>query len=164
MNFHDTSQSPSPADEPHALREIVSSRVLDFPATLVFRAFVDPRHLAQWWGPAGFTNTFEEFDPRPGGVWRFVMRGPDGARHRNESIFEELVEPERIVFRHVSAPRFRMTITLAGQAARTAVTWQMLFPTAAECARIKQFAIEANEQNFDRLEACLATMGTAAGD
>ena len=59
-------------------REIVSIRVFDFPRELVFNAWTDPEHLVHWWGPKGFTNTFHEFDLRPGGIWRFVMHGPDG--------------------------------------------------------------------------------------
>ena len=66
----------------HTDREIVSTRVLDAPRELVFRAFSDPDLLARWWGPEGFTNTFHEFDLRPDGAWRFVMHGPDGTDYR----------------------------------------------------------------------------------
>jgi uncharacterized protein YndB with AHSA1/START domain len=59
-------------------REIASGRVIDAPRRKVFKAFADPTHLARWWGPKGFRNTFEEFDFRPGGTWRFTMHGPDG--------------------------------------------------------------------------------------
>jgi uncharacterized protein YndB with AHSA1/START domain len=54
-------------------REIVTSRVLNARRELVFSAFSDRQRLARWWGPRGFTNTFHEFDLRPGGAWRFVM-------------------------------------------------------------------------------------------
>lgn len=139
-------------------REIVTARLIDAPRERVFEAFRDPRHLAQWWGPKGFTSTFHEFDLRPGGVWRFVMHGPDGATYPNRSVFVEVVKPERIVFRHVSGPKFEMTITLADMAGKTRITWRMLFESAAECAKIKVFAVDANEQNLDRLEAQLAKM------
>jgi uncharacterized protein YndB with AHSA1/START domain len=147
-------------DPPGALadREIVSTRVVDAAPALVFEAFADPDHLARWWGPKGFTNTFREFDLRPGGAWRFVMHGPDGADHENESAFVEVARPERIVFDHVSGHRFRMAITLAAQGGRTRMTWRMLFPSAAECDKVKKLVVEANEQNFDRLEAELGTM------
>lgn len=88
-------------------REIVSARVFDVPRDLVFRAWTGPEHLAKWWGPRGFTNTIHEFDLRPGGVWRFVMHGPEGSDHRNKSVFVEVVKPERIVFDHVSDPQFQ---------------------------------------------------------
>ena len=87
----------------------------------VFRAFSDPVRLARWWGPKGFTNTIQSFDLRPGGHWRFVMHGPDGATLPNESIFGEVVAPERVVFRHVSGPQFEMTITFEAYEGQTLV-------------------------------------------
>ena len=139
-------------------REIVTTRVFNAPRELVFRAWTDPDHLAHWWGPKGFTNTFHEFDLKPGGFWRFVMHGPDGGDYKNESVFVEIAKPERIVFRHVSAPRFQVTATFADQAGKTKLTWCMLFESVAECDKVKRYAVEANEQNLDRLEAQLATM------
>ena len=47
---------------------IISSRVVNAPVEKVFQAWTDPSHLAKWWGPAGFTNTFHQFDLRPGGT------------------------------------------------------------------------------------------------
>jgi uncharacterized protein YndB with AHSA1/START domain len=140
-------------------REIVTTHVFDAPRKLVFKAWTDPDHLARWWGPQGFTNTFHEFDLRPGGVWRFVMHGPDGADYQNKSVFVEIAKPERIVFDHVSGPRFQVTATFAEQAGRTEVTFRMPFETAAECDKVKAYAVQGNEQNFDRLEAELAKMG-----
>jgi uncharacterized protein YndB with AHSA1/START domain len=143
-------------------REILSSRLLDVPRERVFDAFSDPQHLARWWGPKGFSNSFHEFDLRPGGAWRFVMHGPDGANYPNHSVFVEVSRPERIVLRHVSGPQFELTISLSEEADRTRLGWRMRFESAAECERVKKFAVEANEQNFDRLEAQLARM--ARGD
>lgn len=140
-------------------REIVATRVLNVPREMVFRAWTDPEHLKHWWGPKGFTNTFHAFDLRPGGLWRFVMHGPDGVDYQNKSVFVEIVKPERIVFQHLKPMhRFQMTMTFAEQAGKTRLTWRMLFESAEECAKVKTFAAEANEQNFDRLEAQLAKM------
>jgi uncharacterized protein YndB with AHSA1/START domain len=125
----------------------------------VFAAFSDPSRLARWWGPNGFTNTIHDLDMRPGGTWRFTMHGPDGAAYSNESVFVEVVKPERIVFRHVSADHpYEMVITLEQEGAGTRVTWRMRHETASECARVKPFVVEANEQNFDRLAAELARL------
>ncbi len=145
--------------EPLSAREIINTRVFDAPRKRVFRAWTDPEHLARWWGPKGFTNAFQEFDLRPGGTWRFVMRGPNGAEYQNKSVFVEIVKPERIVFRHESPPECQVTATFAEPASgKTRVTFQMLFETAAACEKVKGFAPEANEQNFDRLEAELTRM------
>jgi len=139
-------------------REIVTTRVFDWPREHVFEAWTDPDHLARWWGPKGFSSTFQEFDVRPGGVWRLVMHGPNGADYQNKSVFVEIVKPERIVFEHVSGPAFQVTATFTELAGKTRLTFRMLFETAAECDKVKGFAVDANEQNFDRLEAELARM------
>ena len=139
-------------------REIVTTRVLNAPRELVFKAWTDPDQLVHWWGPKGFTNTFHEFDMRPGGIWRFVMHGPDGVDYQNKSVFVEVVNPERIVFDHVSGPRFQVVATFAEQAGKTTLTFRMRFESAAECDKVKAFAVEGTEQNFDRLETQLAKM------
>lgn len=87
------------------------------------------------------------------------MHGPDGADYPNESFFDEVVPPERIVFRHLSGHRFVMTMTFAEQGNGTRLTWRMLHESAAECARFRPVGLPANEENLDRLEAELATMG-----
>jgi uncharacterized protein YndB with AHSA1/START domain len=129
------------------------------PRELVFKAWTDPDHLAQWWGPKGFTNTFQEFDPKPGGFWRLVMHGPNGVDHPNESVFVEVAPPERIVFRHLEPVHaFLTTVTFTDRDGKTEIVWSMLFDSAAEFDRVKAFVAVANEQNLDRLEAELAKM------
>jgi uncharacterized protein YndB with AHSA1/START domain len=145
------SDRPAARAESTADRELVTSRLIDAPRERVFSAFSDPAQLQHWWGPNGFTNTFHEFDLRPGGKWRFVMHGPDGANYPNESVFVEVAPAERVVFRHESGPRFEMTITFESQGAKTLVGWRQVFDTAAECRRVARFAVDANEQNLDRL-------------
>jgi uncharacterized protein YndB with AHSA1/START domain len=137
-------------------RDLFTSRVIDAAREQVFAAFADPVRLARWWGPVGFTSTFQEFDLRPDGRWRFVMHGPNGGDYQNESVFREVVRPERVVLDHVSAPRFTMTISLGEESGRTRVGWHQRFPTAAECDKVRGFALAANEQNLDRLAAEVA--------
>jgi uncharacterized protein YndB with AHSA1/START domain len=134
-------------------REFVTSRVIDAPRDRVFRAFSDPTHLARWWGPKGFSNTFHEFDLRPGGKWRFVMHGPDGKDYPNESVFAEVVEPERVAIEHMSGHHFTLTITFTEHGDKTKVGWRQVFDTARERERIAKIVIEANEENLDRLTA-----------
>jgi uncharacterized protein YndB with AHSA1/START domain len=151
---------PSPPAED---REIVTTRILDAPREIVFRAWTEPEHLLRWYGPKGFTSTFDEFDARPGGVWRFVLHGPDGGHFRNEIVFEEIVPPERIASRRRTAPFFRTLLTLEDWGNRTALVWRMLFDTVRERDNVRRFAAETNEQNLDRLEAELARMMGEAG-
>jgi uncharacterized protein YndB with AHSA1/START domain/DNA-binding transcriptional ArsR family regulator len=88
----------SMTDPTHRRKEVTITRIFDSPRKLVFRAWTDPKLLAQWWGPDGFTNPVCEVDVRPGGAIRIDMRGPDGLVYPNEGVFQEIVEPERIVF------------------------------------------------------------------
>lgn len=137
--------------------EIFSVRVIAAPRERVFAAFSDPNQLAQWWGPAGFTNTFSEFDLRPGGAWRFTMTGPDGAEYHNVSRFVEIAAPERIVFVHEGPMhRFEMTMTFTVHEGGSRLSWRMVFDSADEVAKLGEFIAAANEQNFDRLAAHLA--------
>src|SRR5277367_6192543 len=84
-------------------RSIIAIREFDAPRELVFSMWTDPKHLAQWWGPNGFTTTTSSFDMRPGGVWRFVMHGPDGRDSQTRITYQDIVPPQRIVYRHAGS-------------------------------------------------------------
>jgi uncharacterized protein YndB with AHSA1/START domain len=141
-------------------REIVITRVVDAPRELVWQAMTDPQHMIHWWGPHGFTNTIEEMDVRPGGVWKHVMHGPDGANYPNKSVFTEVVKPERIVFSHGGRREggpgtyFDATWTFdVVDTGKTRVTIRMVFPSAADRDFVvKEFgAIEGGKQTLERL-------------
>jgi uncharacterized protein YndB with AHSA1/START domain len=83
-------------------REIVITRLFDAPPEVVFEAWTDPEHLAQWWGPEGFTNPVCELDVRVGGSWHIVMRAPDGAMYPCRGVYLEIVAPERLVFTNIA--------------------------------------------------------------
>jgi uncharacterized protein YndB with AHSA1/START domain len=89
-------ESRKPASE-SAEEDFVITRVFDAPRTLVFKAWTDPKHMAQWWGPHGSTSPVCEMEVRPGGAWRIVNRGPDGADHETRGFYQEIIEPARIV-------------------------------------------------------------------
>lgn len=132
--------------------KILSSRFFPVSRERLFNAFSDPRQLEKWWGPKGFTNSFDEFDLRPGGDWKFTMHGPDGKDYANHTRFIEIVPAERIVYKHI-APHFQMTITLADEDGGARMTWCMQFPSVEMCERFKPICVPANEENFDRLAA-----------
>lgn len=134
-------------------RACVHARVIDASPERVFRAIADPAHLARWWGPQGFSSTFEVFDFRPGGAWRFVMHGPDGIDYTNESVFCE-VSTERVVIEHLGGMHhFLLTITLTPEGKGTRVGWRQVFDTVEHRERVAPVVLQANEQNLDRLEA-----------
>lgn len=135
---------------------IVSTRVFQVPREVLFQAFADPRILAEWWGPAGFTNEFQEFDLRPGGGWTFVMRSPDRTEFPMMKRFVEVVPLERIVVQHDQGEHTHsLAMTYADEGAGTRLTWRMHFELPAEAERVRAVVEQANEQNFDRLEALL---------
>jgi uncharacterized protein YndB with AHSA1/START domain len=123
-------------------RSIIGIREFDAPRELVFAAWTDPKHLSQWWGPNGFSTTTSSFDFRPGGVWRFVMHGPDGRDYQNRITFDEIVTPERIVYSHggggegIEPVHFQQTVIFEDIGGRTRLTWRGVFPSAAERDRL----------------------------
>ena len=145
-------------------REIVVTRVFDAPRALVFKLWTDPKHLAHWWGPNGFTITNYEMDVRPGGVWRFVMHGPNGVDYQNKVVYREVLEPERLVYSHVSGPQFEMTVTFDVDGDKTKLTARMLFESAAlRDKTIQQFgAVEGLKQTLGRLGEHLARVKESA--
>jgi uncharacterized protein YndB with AHSA1/START domain len=135
-------------------RECVHSRLIDAPRERVFAAIAEPHQLARWWGPDGFTSTFESFDFRPGGHWRFVMHGPDGTDYPNQNVFAQIAAPERVVVDHPSdTHHFVLTITLADEGGRTRVGWRQVFDTREHRDHVAPVVAAANEQNLDRLAA-----------
>ena len=139
-------------------REIATTRLFDAPRELVFDAFTDPKKLARWWGPNGFTITTYEFDARPGGVWRFTMHGPDDRDYPNKIVYVAIDRPDRIVYDHVSGPPFHTTVTFVARGNKTEVTMRAVFETAAVRDRtVQEFgAIEGMHQTMGRLGDLLA--------
>jgi len=144
-------------------REIVATRVFDAPRDLVFRMWTDPVHIAQWWGPKGFTNTIYKMDVRPGGVWEFVMHGPDGVDYKNRIVYDEIVRPQRLAYTHVSGPIFKATVDFTDQGEKTAVRVRMVFESAEVRDRVAtEFgAVEGLHQTLSRLGDVLSTADSA---
>jgi uncharacterized protein YndB with AHSA1/START domain len=135
-------------------REIASTRVFDAPRDLVFDAWTSPEHVAQWWGPNGFTTTTQSMDVRPGGEWIFVMHGPDGTDYENHIVYREVVRPERIVYDHVSGPLFHATVMFEAEGQKTRIRMQMLFETAELRNQVAETfgAVEGLNQTLNHLE------------
>lgn len=166
MAFTDAATSGTLTGDPSSIaaREIKTTRVFNAPRELVFQVWTDPEHVAQWWGPNGFTNTIQEMNVRPGGVWRFIMHGPDGVDYDNKVVFLEVVKPELLVYIHGDEGRpdyFHVTVNFAEQGNQTRLTMQLLFKTAEERDEVvqKHGAAEGLNQTLGRLEAYLAKTG-----
>ena len=145
----------SEANDPSAA--VSTERLLSAEPREVFAAFEQPDRLARWWGPSGFTNTFEHFDFQPGGRWVFVMHGPNGASYPNENVFREIEPDTRIVIEHVVKPWYRLTVTLAPRGNETHLAWVQEFESPGFAAKMRRLSKPANEQNLDRLQSLLAS-------
>lgn len=130
-----------------------TSREIPASVEQVFAAISDPQRLARWWGPAGFSNTFHICEFKNGGRWSFVMHGPDGRNYANENVFEEIDAPNKVVIRHVSEPKFRLTLELAASPTGTLVSWAQAIENSDVARSIEPIVVPANEQNLDRLTA-----------
>jgi len=129
-------------------------RIIDAPIEQVFDAIRDPQRLARWWGPNGFSSTFDTFDFRVGGDWRFTMHGADGKDYPNTNRFVEIADNRRVVIEHLSDEHhFTLTLNLSRDGERTKVGWYQRFDTIEHYREIAEFVAQMNEQNLDRLAA-----------
>lgn len=141
--------------------EIVTTRTFNYSKETLFSAWSNPIHLKNWWGPKGFTNTFNEFDFREGGKWDFTMHGPDKGNYHNECEFVKIEAPNLIGWKRYSKPLFKVLFTFeALNQKQTKVVFKMIFDTAEECNKLKGFVVDKNEENFDKLEEELKRMAT----
>lgn len=140
----------------HSDNVFETSRTLPYPPEAVYGAFASADTLATWWGPAGFTNSFEVFEFRAGGRWKFVMHGPDGKNYANENQFVTLVPNSKIVIEHLSVPHFTLTVELRPVAVGTYLEWTQAFDDSKTALAVKHIVEPANEQNLDRLTDALS--------
>ncbi len=167
---------PTP-DAAHEGREVVFTRIIAAPRALVFRAWTDPKYLAEWWGPKGFTNPVCEVDVRPGGAIRIVMRAPADVPpqyrgdHPMSGTFHEIVEPERLVFttavdnaggERVLEPF--VTVTFVEQRGQTTLTVTVRIVKATTQAASMLAGMEQGwGQSLDRLAAFAAEAAAFPG-
>lgn len=146
--------------------DLVMTRVFDAPRDLVFKAWTETKHVAQWWGPKSFTNPVCEMDVRPGGAIRIHMRAPDGVVYPMTGVFQEIVVPERLVFvgsalddKGNSMFEVLNTVTFADQRGKTALTLQLCVIKATAAAPQYLKGMEMGwTQSLDRLGELLGSI------
>ena len=151
------SETRVPADEPI----IAFTRLLDAPRELVWKVWTDPKHVGQWWGPNGFSVTTHSISVKPGGLWDFIMHGPDGRDYDNRITYQEVVAPERLVYSHGEPgdpDQFHVIVTFEAVGAKTRLVMQSRFPSIAARDHVaREFgAAEGGSQHLDRLATYLA--------
>src|SRR3954447_12443839 len=140
-------------------REIIQMREFAAPRDLVFCAWTEIEHIEKWWGPKGFTTTTHSRELKPGGVWRYVMHGPDGRDYDNLITFLEVAPPERLAYKHggevdCEPVNFQSTVTfedLGGN--KTRLTMRSLFPSqqARDFVIRACNVVEGGKQHLGRL-------------
>ena len=150
-------------------REIVLTRIFNAPRRLVWVAMTDPKHVAQWWGPRGSTLSVCEIDFRPGGTWRFILRGSDGRDYPFKGVYHEIVPPERLVATEcfdepsLGSPEWLTTLTLEEHDGKTTMESKLLYKSAeARDGHLASGMKEGAAESFDRLEEHLAKTGADA--
>jgi len=111
-------------------RDLVLTRLIDAPRERVFEAWTNSTLLPRWWGPHGMTTPECEMDPRPGGIFRTVMRDPDGKEYPGSGVFLEVAAPERVAFTDAytpgwvpaAEPFFTCVVTLEEEGGKTRCT------------------------------------------
>ncbi|MBW4619006.1 MAG: SRPBCC domain-containing protein [Cyanosarcina radialis HA8281-LM2] len=155
-------------------REIVITRIFNAPRNLVFEVWTDPKHIAQWWGPEGFTTRVEEMDFRPGGKSRYVMIDSNGTEYPSKGVFREIVPPERIVtsdefdegFEEVfkgdlPSGAIELTASFEDLGDKTRLTLQILHSTAEDRRKHEEMGvIDGWNSSFDCLDEYLAKLST----
>lgn len=146
-----------------SLDEVVITRLFDAPRSLVFEAWTSPEHLARWWGPKGFTLPSCVMDFRPGGAYRYCMRGPDGQEHWAHGHYREVVAPERIVMTTFieASPGHEIitTVSFSEEGGMTRVTVRQTRPASDVHARGQR---QGWTESLEKLAVSLAMPGRAA--
>ncbi len=139
-------------------REVVFSRLIAAPPDLVWEIWSDLRHLHEWFGPAGFTTTTEEFAFAPGGVWRFTMHGPDGTDYPTRIVFRTIEPKTRIVYTNdwdlAGAPLdFTVVVDFVAEGAGTRLTLHMTFADeAAMRTAVERYGVlRGGVETFERI-------------
>jgi uncharacterized protein YndB with AHSA1/START domain len=151
--------------------DLVLTRTFDAPRELMFQAWTDPKHVALWWGPDGFTNPVCQVDARVGGEIRIDMRAPDGVVYPMSGRFEEIAEPERLVFissaldaNGKSMFDILNTVLFEEQHGKTVLTLQARVMKATSVAPQYLKGMEMGwTRSLGRLDAYLRSMRTKKG-
>jgi uncharacterized protein YndB with AHSA1/START domain len=93
--------------QPDQKLDLLLERIVDVPRELVWRAWTTPEHVKKWFTPAPWTTVDCEIDLRPGGIFRTVMRSPEGQTFPNIGCYLEIVENERLIWTNAVAPGYR---------------------------------------------------------
>lgn len=145
--------------------EIYITRIYDAPVKTVWDAWTDPKQVAKWWGPRGFTLTTHSKDLKVGGHWHYTMHGPDGTDYPNKTTYLEVENYAKLVYDHGGyddrPPLFRVTVYFSEAKGKTKMDMTMALATPEAAAETKKFIKKAGgDSTWDRLAEYLAKDAT----
>ncbi len=122
-------------------QEFVVERHFSAPRTLMFQVFTQPEHLKRWWAPQPYTVPVCTIDLRPGGIWHYCLRSPEGQDQWARSVYCEIVPPEKLVYTSTFAdehanpiegiPEHLTTVIFTEEAGKTQVSARVQFASTA---------------------------------
>jgi uncharacterized protein YndB with AHSA1/START domain len=141
---------------PNKSNEIRITRIYDAPVQAVWDAWTDPKQVAQWWGPRGFTLTTYSKDLKSGGSWNYTMHGPDGVDYPNKTQYLEVEKYSKLVYDHGGnddrPPLFRVTVLFSETGGKTKMDMSMTLPTPEAAEETRKFIKKAGgDSTWDRL-------------
>jgi uncharacterized protein YndB with AHSA1/START domain len=141
--------------------ELYINRLYDAPVKMVWDAWTDPKQVAQWWGPRGFTLTNHSKDVRTGGTWIYTMHGPDGVDYPTKTVFLEVEKYSRLVYDHGivndGPAAFRVTVLFTEVQGKTKMEMTMALATAEAASETKKFIKKVGgDSTWDRLAEFLS--------
>jgi uncharacterized protein YndB with AHSA1/START domain len=144
-------------------RELVITRVVDAPRTLVWEVWTSPTHLPHWLlGPEGWTMPICEIDLRAGGAWRWGWRRTDGTEMEMHGTYKEIAPPERLVSTESWGgdwPETINTLLLTEENGKTTITQRILYPSKeARDAALETGMQEGVTLSYDRLAKYLRSL------
>ncbi len=149
---------------------IISTRIINAPRELVYKVLTEPNHIAEFWGPNGFTNTIKSMEVKPGGQWLYTMHGPDGTDYPNRIIYRTVEPPRLLTFDHDNGgegeidQKFIGEIELWDEAGKTRIELRLIEKSIEARDAIAQYAVEGGRQNLDRLAAHLDVLQSTPTD
>ncbi len=136
-------------------RIVTMQRTFNAPIDLVWEAWTQPEHIAQWWGPKGMNTNVEEHDFKEGGSWKYTMLMPDGKPFSAFGVYSEIVPKERIVTSANFPPMTHNVIlhmVFEAQGAQTLFTFSVIHDTPEyKDAQVKMGFENGWGSQFDRL-------------
>ncbi len=136
--------------------ELKITRLYDAPVKTVWEAWTDPKQVAKWWGPRGFTLTTHSKDLKAGGHWHYTMHGPDGTDYPNKTVYLKVDKYKRLVYDHGAnddqPAMFRVTVLFSESKGKTLMNMTMSMSTAEALEQSKKIIKKADgNSTWDRL-------------